>query len=167
MSSNVRYQPFVSVSGKLGRKVPVADDVLSSHKQEIYPTTSLNKNCIEFECQTDRNYYVNLRQAYLALKLNLVRGRGYETFNTKEVKKEHKEEAKAKEEETVEEETPVPLVTPLTNIFHSIVPNVEMYINNQQIQKSNGLYSHKPFISNDFKRAISEYKEVLHCEGYD
>ena len=88
----------MSVSGNLGGKVPVNDDVLSSHEQEIYPTTSLDENCIEFEIQTDRSYYVDLRETYLALKLKLVRCRGYETYNTKEVKKEHKEEAKAEEE---------------------------------------------------------------------
>ena len=42
-----------------------------------------------------------------------------------------------------------------------------MYINNQQIYNSIGLYAHKSYISNIFKPAISEYKEVLHCEGYD
>ena len=167
MSSNFRYQPFVAVSGNFGGKVPVVDDVLSSLEQEIYPTTSLDKNCIEFEFQTDRNYYVDLRQTYLALKLKLVRGRGYETYNTKEVKKEHKEEAKAEEEETVEEDGPVPLVIHVNNILHSIFSNVEVYINNQQIYNSNGLYAHKSYISNNFKGALSEYKGVLHCEGYD
>ena len=133
MSCNFRYQPFVAVSGNLEGKVPVVDDVMSSHEQEIYPTTSLGENCIEFEFETDRNYYVDLRQTYLASKLKLVRGRGYETYNTKEVKKEHKEEAKAEEEETAEEETPFPLVTYVNNILHSIFSNVEVYINNQQI----------------------------------
>ena len=95
MSSNFGYQPFVAVSGNLGGKVPVIHDVLSSHEQEIYPTISTDENCIEFEFQTDQNYYVDLRQTYLALKLKFVRGRGYETYNTKEVKKEHKEEEKA------------------------------------------------------------------------
>ena len=109
--SSFRYQPFVAVSGNLGGKVPVVDDVSSSHEQEFYPITSLDENCIEFEFQTDRNYYVDLRITYLALKLKLVRGHGYETYNTKEAKKEHKEEAKSEEEETVEEEVPVPLVT--------------------------------------------------------
>ena len=122
MSSNFRYQPFVAVSGNLGGKVPVVDDVLSSHEQEIYPTTSLDENCIEFEFQTDRNYYVDLRQTYLTLKLKLLRGRGYETYNTKELKKDRKEEEKAEEEETVEEEAPVPLVTHVNNILHSIFP---------------------------------------------
>ena len=166
MSNNFRYQPFVAVSGSLGGKIPVVDDVLSSQEQEIYPTTSLDENCIEFEFQTDRNYYADLRQTYLALKLKLVKGRGYETYNIKKVKKEHKEEAKAAEKETVEEE-PVPLITHVSNILHSIFSNVEVYINNQQIHKPNGLYAHKSYNSNNFKGAISEYKGVLHCEGYD
>ena len=55
MSSNSRYQPFVAVSGNHGGKVPVVDDVLSSHEQEVYPTTSFDENCIEFEFQTDWN----------------------------------------------------------------------------------------------------------------
>ena len=42
-----------------------------------------------------------------------------------------------------------------------------MYINNQQIYNSNGRCAHKSYISNNFKAAISEYKGVLHCEGYD
>ena len=79
MSSNFRYQPFVAVSGNLGGKFRVVDDVLSSREQEIYPTTSLDENRIEIEFQTDRNYYIDLRQTYLALKLKLVKGRGYET----------------------------------------------------------------------------------------
>ena len=103
----------------------------------------------------------------MALKLKLVRGRGYKTYNTKEVKKEHKEEAKAEEEETAEKEAPVPLVTHVNTILHSIFSNVEVYINNQQICNSNGLYAHKFYISNNFKGAISEYKGVLHCEQYD
>ena len=47
---------------------------------------------------------------------------------------------------------------------------MEVYINNQQIYKSNGLYAHKSCnssISNNFKEAITAYKGVLHCEGYD
>ena len=47
--NNSRYQPFVAVSGNSGVKVPVVDDVLSSHEQEIYPTTSLDENSIEYQ----------------------------------------------------------------------------------------------------------------------
>ena len=108
-----------------------------------------------------------MSQTYLALKLKLFRGRGYETYNSEQVKKEHKEEAKADEEETAEEEAPVPLVTHVNNILHSVFSNVEVYIKNQQIYNCNGLYAHKSYISNNFKGAISEYKGVLHCEGYE
>ena len=44
---------------------------------------------------------------------------------------------------------------------------MEVYINNQQIYNSNGLYAQKSYISNNFKAAISKYKRVLHCEAYD
>ena len=98
MSSDFLYQLFVAVSGNLGGKVPVVDDVWSSHEQEIYPITSLDENCIEFDFQTDRNCYVDLRQTYLAWKLKHARGRGYEAYKTKDVKKERKEEAKVEEE---------------------------------------------------------------------
>ena len=84
--SNFRYQIFVAVSGNLGVKVPLVDDVLFSHKQEIYPTTSLDENRIESEFRTDRNVYVDLRQTYLALKIKLVKGRGFDTYKTTEKK---------------------------------------------------------------------------------
>ena len=83
MSSSFRFQTFVAVSENPGGNVPVVHHVLPSHDQEIYLTTSLDENCVEFEFQTDPNYYVGLRRTYLVLKLNFVKGRGYETYNTK------------------------------------------------------------------------------------
>ena len=92
-NNNFRYQPFVAVSGNLGGKVPIVDDVLFSLEQEICPTTLLDENCIEFEFQTDRNSYVDLRQSFLALKLKFVKGLGYDTYESKEKKTEHKDES--------------------------------------------------------------------------
>ena len=171
-NNNFRYQPFVAVSGNLGGKVPFVDDVVSSHEQEIYPTTSLDENCIEFEFQTDRSYYVDLRQSFLALKLKFVKGPGYDTNKSKEKKKEHKDESvvfteTGTDDSDEEEEEEVARVTYVNNIMHSIFSNVEVYKNNQQIYNSNGLYAHKSYISNNFKGAITEYKGVLHCQGYD
>ena len=165
-----RYQPYVAVSGNLGGKVPVVEDVLSSHKQQIYPTTSLDENSIESEFQTVSNFYVDLRQSYLALKVKLVKGRGYDTHKSKEAKKEHKNDEQPTEAAANDEEddtNSVPLLTHVNNIMHSVFSNVEVYINSQQIYNSNGLYAHKSFISNNFKGAISEEKGVLHCEGCD
>ena len=44
MLRTFRYQVFVAVSTIFGGKVPVVDNVLSSHEAEIYPTTSLDEN---------------------------------------------------------------------------------------------------------------------------
>ena len=79
-----RYQPFVAVSENPGVKVLVLDHVLFSHEQEIYPTRSFDGKSIEFEFQIDRNVYVDLRQTYLALKIELVKGRGFDTYKTTE-----------------------------------------------------------------------------------
>ena len=67
----------------------------------------------------------------------------------------------------MEEKAPVPLDNHLHKVLHSNFSNVGVYINNQQIYNSNGLYAHKSYISNNFKGALSENKGVLHCEGYD
>ena len=73
MSNNSRYQPFVTVSRNLGVKVPTVDDVLLSHEEDIYPTTSIDENSIDFEFQTYCNCYVDFRQTYFALKLKYQR----------------------------------------------------------------------------------------------
>ena len=105
----------------------------------------------------------------MALKLKFVRGRGYDTYESKEKKKEHRDQSvvftETGDDDNEEEEEA--RVTYVTNIMHSIFSNVEVYINNQQIYNSNGLCAHKSYISNNFKGAITEYKGDLHCEGYD
>ena len=98
------------------------------------------------------------------MKLNFLKRRGYKSYNSKEIKKEHKEESKADDEtEEQEEQAPVSLITHVKNILHSICSNVEVYINNQQIYNSNGLYAHKSYNSNNFKGTSSENKGVSHC----
>ena len=115
----------------------------------------------------DRNYWVDLRQSFLALKLKLVKGRGYDTYESKEKKKEHTDDFVGfTETGDDEEEDEVARVNYVNNIMHSIFSILEVYINNQQIYDSNGLYAHKSYISNNFKAAISEYNGVLHCQGY-
>ena len=141
--SNLLWRCLETFEGK----VSTVDDVLSSHEQETYPTTSLDENCIEFEFQTDRNYYVHLRQSFLALKLKFVKGRGYETYESKGKKTKHIYESvvfseKGSDEEEQEE---VARVTYVNNIMHSIFPNVKVYIKKQQVYNSTGLYAHLHF----------------------
>ena len=111
-----------------------------------------------------------MRQSNLALKVKLVKGRGYDTQKSKEAKKEHKNEeqpTQAAANDERDDTNSVTLLTYLNNIMLSIFCTAEVYLNNQQIYYSNGLNAHKSCFSNNFKGAFSEYKGVLHCEGYD
>ena len=163
------YEPFVLVSGNPGVKVPVVDNALSSHEQEFYPTSSLEENSLEFEFQTDRNIYVDLRQTYLALKIKLVKGRGFDTYKTTEKKKEHNEDTVFTETgdndvEFIEKDEGVPRITHVDSILHSLFSNAGLYINNHQIYNANGFFAQKSHFSNYFKSILSDYKGVLHCE---
>ena len=103
----------------------------------------------------------------MTLKLKFVKGRNYDTYESKE-KKEHKDETVVLSETGEdEEEEEMDRVTYLNNIRQSIFSNAEMYLNNQQIYNSNGLYAHMSYNSNKFRAPISENKRVLHCEVYD
>ena len=58
----------MAVSRNLEGKVSVIDDVLSSHEQQIYRAALLDENCVEFEFQTDRKNYADLRHWLWNLK---------------------------------------------------------------------------------------------------
>ena len=141
----------------------------SSHEQEVYSTPSLDENSIEYEFQTDRNVYVDLRQTYLALKIKLVKGRGFDTYKTTEKKKEHKGDTVFTDTgdddvEYIEKGEGVLHITHVNNVLHSIFSNAELYNNNHQIYNSNGLYAHKSHIFTNFKSTLTDYKAVLHCD---
>ena len=134
---NFRYRGFVAVSGNPGMKVPVMDNVLSSHEQEMYPTTSLDENSIEFEFQTGRSNYVDSQQTYLALIIRIVKGGGFDTYKTTKKKKEQKKDTIFTQTgdddvECIEEGEGLTQITHVNNILHSIFSNAKLYINNQQ-----------------------------------
>ena len=115
---------------------------------------------------------MDLRQTYLALKIKLVKGRGFDTNKTTEKKKEHKEntvftETGDDDVEFIEKDKGVPHITHVNNILHSIFSNAELYINNHQIYNLNRLYAHNSHISIKFKSTFTDYKGVLRCERYD
>ena len=83
------------------------------------------------------------------MKLKYIEGRGYETYNCSELKKEDKEEAKVDEGTKEEEEGPVFLVTHVNDILHHF-SLVEVYINNQHFQMDPMRTSHTlPTISRE------------------
>ena len=74
---------------------------------------------MEFEYQLDRNFSVVLGHTFLALKLNVVKGCGDQSYKTNDVKKEHTEETKeAGTLREKKEDAPIPLVTHEMNILH-------------------------------------------------
>ena len=60
-----------------------------------------------------------MRQIYVESKVKKDKGRVYETLKTKEIKKEHNEEANADQETKQEQELKVLLITHGNNISHS------------------------------------------------
>ena len=70
-----------------------------------------------------------MRQSFLASMLKFVKGRGYDTFESKEKKKEYKNESVVFTEtgtDDIEEEEEVARVTYVNNIMHSIFSNAEV-----------------------------------------
>ena len=91
-------------------------------------------------------------EANLVFETEICQGAWLRNLQYQRFRKENKQEAKAgveKEEEG--QEAPVSLITLVINILHSLFSNVEVYINNQQIYNSNGLYAHKSYISTTFR----------------
>ena len=64
-------------------KVPVLETIMSSHTQEVLPSISLDERSFELEFETDRNLYVDMRDTYLSLKLQLFKGRLFDAFKKK------------------------------------------------------------------------------------
>ena len=70
-SSHFWYEAFTNSSLEIFDKVPVLETIMSSYTQEVFPSTSLDESSIEFEFETDRNLYLDMRDTHLSLKLQL------------------------------------------------------------------------------------------------
>ena len=132
---------------------------MSSYTQEVFPSTSLDESSIEFEFETDRNLYLDMRDTHFSSKLQLFKGRLFDAF------KKEKAEHKAKLEEDSDEE-PQTYLTYVNNLLHSLFSNCEVYINNTMVYNANGLCPHKAQISNEFNSSAVSNKGILACHGY-
>ena len=54
-------------------KVPNLDPILWSNEQQIFPTNSLNESTIEFQLETDRNIFTDLRSIRLLKEIEHVK----------------------------------------------------------------------------------------------
>ena len=65
-------------------KILVLEPIESSHVQEVYPRTSLDESSIEFEFETDRSIYLDMRDIHLQIKIGLQKGRLFDDFMKKD-----------------------------------------------------------------------------------
>ena len=130
---------------------------MSSYTQEVFPSTSLDESSLEFEFETDRNLYLDMRDTHLSLKLQLFKGRLFDAF------KKEKAEHKAKSEEDSEEE-PQTYLTYVNTLLHSLFSNCEVYFNNTMltIPMDYILIRHK-YLTNSTRQqcVIKEYLLVM------
>ena len=157
--SHFRYRVFTSSSLDIFDKVPVLETIISSYVQKVFPSTSLDESSFEFEFETDNNFYLDMRDTHLSLKLQLFKGRLFEAF------KKEKAEHKAKTEEDSDEE-PQTYLTYVNNLLHSLFSNFEVYFNNTMVYNANGLYPLEAQISNEFNSSAVSNKGILACHGY-
>ena len=73
--SHFWYGVFTNSSLEIFDKVPVLETIMSSYTQKVFPINSVDESSIEFEFETDRNIYLDMRDTYLSLKLQLFKGK--------------------------------------------------------------------------------------------
>ena len=103
---------------------------------------------------------MDIRDTHFSLKLQLLKGRLFDTF------KKEKAEHKAKLEEDLDEE-PQTYLTYGNNLLHSLFSNCEFYFNNTMAYNDNGLYPHRAQISNEINSSSVSNKGILACHGYN
>ena len=158
--SNFRYGHFTNSCLEIFDKIPVLEPIESSHVQEVYPSTSLDESSIEFEFETDRSKYLDMRDIHLQIKVGLQKGRFFDDFMKKD------EHGKADMGISFTDDD-LHYLTHVNNLLHSLFSNCEVYLNNQQVYNSYGLYGHKALISNEFNASTRNNEGNLACHGYE
>lgn len=134
---------YLTAGFDLFTKVPTLDTVESSYVQEIFPTSSLGENSLEFQFMTDRNVFLDLRNTKMLLKVVL----DYPFASGLDELDQHH-------------------IIPVNNLFHSLFSNCEVFFNNELVYSSNSLHAHKALISNEFNGRHDENKGLMSAQGY-
>ena len=158
--SNFRYGHFKNSCLEIFDKIPVLEPIESSQVQEVYPSTSRVENCLEFEFETDRSIYLDMRDIHLQIKVGLQKGR---LFNDSRKTDQH-----WKQDMGISfTDDNLHYLTQVNNILHSLFSNCEVYLKNQQVYNSNGFYGHKALISNELNASTRNNEGILACHGYE
>ena len=94
------------------------ETIISSYSQEVFPSTSLDESSIEFEFETDRSLYLEIRETHLSLKLQLFKERLFDAF-----KKEAEYTAKSEDDS---DEDPQTYLIYVNNLLHFLFSNYEV-----------------------------------------
>ena len=86
---------------------------MSSYTKEVFTSTYLDESSVQFEFETDRNLYLDMRDNHLSLKLQLFTARLFDAF------KKEKAEHKAKSEDDSDEKLQT-YFTYVNNLLHSL-----------------------------------------------
>ena len=78
--SQFRYGAFTNLSLDVFDTVPVLETIMSSYTQEVVASTSLDERGIEFEFETDRYLYLDMRDKHISLGLQLLEERFFDAF---------------------------------------------------------------------------------------
>ena len=158
--SNFRYGHFTNSCWEIFDKIPLLEPIESSHVPEVYPSTPLDESSIEFEFETNRSIYLDMRDIHLQIKVGLQKGRLFDDFMKKD------ELGKADMGISFTDDD-LHYLTHVNNLLHSLFSNCEVYLNNQQVYNSIGLYGHKALISNEFNASKRNNEGILACHGYE
>ena len=158
--SNFCYGHFTNSCLEIFDKIPVLEAIESSHVQEVYPSTSLDESSIEFEFGTNRSIYLDMRDIHLQIKVGLQKGRLFDDFMKKD---EHGNSDMGMSFTDGD----LYYLTHVSDLLHSLFSNCEVYLNNQQVYNSNGLYGHRALISNKFNASTRNNEGILACHGYE
>ena len=79
-SSNFWSGAFTISYLEISDIIPALETIISPYTQEVFPSTFLDESSTEFELETDRNLYLDMRDTHLSLKLQLFKGRLFDAF---------------------------------------------------------------------------------------
>ena len=124
-SSHFRYGAFTNSLLEFFDKVPVSETIMSSYTQEVFPSNSLGESSIEFEFETDRNFYLDMRDIVLVSSFN------YSMEGSLMLSREKRRNIKQNPRKI---QAPESYLTYVSNRLHSIFYNCEVFSTIQWLQ---------------------------------
>jgi hypothetical protein len=116
--------------------------------QDIYPTTSVNGPTLEFSIEGDQSHYIDLRQTYLKISAQVVKGDGTPmTWDAADVALQNKAYF-------------------VNNVAHSLFQNFELTANGVMISNGNGLYNHQAYVGTELSHTLACKSNILSTAGY-